>query len=151
MFAKFKAIVFSVLLLLLSACDRQDFTDAQGNQFGWDDFHGRWLVVNYWAEWCKPCLEEIPELNRLYQQHRDVNGTVLGINFDRLELAELKRQIEALDVQFPVLDADPQRKLDYLLPEVLPTTYIFDHEGQLAHKLVGPQTQASIEAYLEND
>lgn len=149
MFAKLKTIVFIVLLAQLAACERTEFTDAQGNSFGWEDFQGRWLVINYWAEWCKPCLEEIPELNQLYQRHRNDDATLLGINFDRLEPAELKRQIKALNVQFPVLQSDPERKLDYLLPEVLPTTYIFDREGQLAHKLVGPQTQASIEAYLE--
>ncbi|MCB1662054.1 MAG: TlpA family protein disulfide reductase [Pseudomonadales bacterium] len=151
MFAKLKKVVFILLLLQLIACSRTEFTDAQGNEFGWDDFRGRWLVINYWAEWCKPCLEEIPELNQLYQHHRNDSATVLGINFDRLDLAELRRQITALNVQFPVLQSDPEQKLDYLLPEVLPTTYIFDREGKLAHKLVGPQTQASIEAYLEDN
>lgn len=149
MFAKFKLGVAVFLAAVLAACGSADFTDAEGNEFGWDDFQGRWLVINYWAEWCKPCLEEIPELNQLYSQRKDTDTSVLGINFDRVAPEELLRQIEALNVQFPVLQSDPERQLDYLMPEVLPTTYIFDQQGQLAHKLVGPQTQESIEAFLE--
>lgn len=136
------------VVLLAGACSRSDFTDVEGNQFSWEDFQGRWLVINYWAEWCKPCAEEIPELNHLYRQGQDRDIHVLGVNFDRPDITELKRQIEALGVQFPVLYSDPDKKLDYLLPEVLPTTYIFNKEGKLAHKLVGPQTLASIEAHL---
>lgn len=158
MFAKLKGLVtlkapvallaLLCMVLLTTACSRSDFTDVEGNQFGWEDFQGRWLVINYWAEWCKPCAEEIPELNHLYRQGQDRDINVLGVNFDRPDMAELKRQIDALGVQFPVLYSDPDKQLDYLLPEVLPTTYIFNKEGKLAHKLVGPQTRASIEAHL---
>lgn len=149
MFAKLKPVLLILFLVSLAACSRTDFTDAQGNGFQWADFQDRWLVVNYWAEWCKPCLEEIPELNNLYHARSDEDTSVLGINFDELDLVELQRQVQALNVEFPVLHSDPEKKLAYLQPEVLPTTYIFDKQGQLMHKLVGPQTQASIERLLQ--
>lgn len=148
MIEKYKRVLFVLLVAVLAGCDKTEFVDAQGNEFGWQDFQGRWLVINYWAEWCKPCIEEIPELNSLYQARKNLDTDMLGINFDPLELTELKGQINALNVQFPVLFSDPDGKLDYLHPEVLPTTYVFDMEGQLRHKLVGPQTRASIEALL---
>lgn len=148
MFAKFKPVVLLLFLISLAACGRHDFTDARGNDFQWEDFQDRWLVVNYWAEWCKPCLEEIPELNELYHARAGADTNVLGIHFDQLELAELQRQIQALNVEFPVLHSDPEQKLAYLQPEVLPTTYIFDKQGQLMHKLVGPQTRTGIESLL---
>ncbi len=148
MIAKYKRVLFLLLIAVLVGCDKTEFADAQGNEFKWQDFQGRWLVINYWAEWCKPCIEEIPQLNSLYQARKNLDTDVLGINFDPLELAELKGQIKALNVKFPVLFSDPDGKLDYLHPEVLPTTYIFDMEGRLRHKLVGPQTQASIEVLL---
>jgi thiol-disulfide isomerase/thioredoxin len=138
--------VLTVLFLVISACSRPEFVDAQGKAFDWQDFHGQWLVVNFWAEWCAPCLEEIPELNRL---HEEAGLTVVGVNFDRPELTELKRQITALDVRFPVVFSERRERLAELTPQVLPTTYVFDQQGRLRHKLVGPQTRATIKAAME--
>ena len=102
-------------------------------------------MVNFWAEWCAPCLEEIPELNRL---HSTAGQRVLGVNFDHPPLAELQRQINALGVQFPVVHTEQKQRLQELTPQVLPTTYVFDPQGLLQHTLVGPQTQVSIEAVM---
>ncbi len=131
---------------LLSACGQPEFVDAEGNSFDWQDYNGQWLVVNFWAEWCAPCLEEIPELNRL---HNTENQRVLGVNFDRPELNELQRQISALGVQFPVIYSEQKQRLKELTPQVLPTTYVFDQQGKLLKTLVGPQTQQSIEIAMK--
>lgn len=131
---------------LLSACGQPEFVDAEGNSFDWQDYNGQWLVVNFWAEWCAPCLEEIPELNRL---HNTENQRVLGVNFDWPELTELQRQISALGVQFPVIYSEQKQRLKELTPQVLPTTYVFDQQGKLLKTLVGPQTQQSIEIAMK--
>lgn len=135
-----------LLMMLLSACSESEFVDSKGNEFDWQDFQGQWLVVNFWAEWCAPCREEIPELNQL---HQEPGQSVLGVNFDRPELAELERQIDALKVEFPVVQLERQQRLKDLTPQVLPTTYVFDQQGRLVKKLVGPQSQASIEAAIK--
>jgi len=132
----------------LSACGQPEFVDAEGNSTDWQDYNGQWLVVNFWAEWCAPCLEEIPELNQL---HRKVGQTVLGVNFDQPELAELQRQISVLAVQFPVIFSEQKQRLKELTPQVLPTTYVFNQQGELLKKLVGPQTQQSIEAAFDKN
>jgi len=131
---------------LLSACGQPEFVDAEGNSFNWQDYNGQWLVVNFWAEWCEPCREEIPELNRL---HNAENKSVLGVNFDRPELTELQRQISALAVQFPVIYSEQKQRIKELTPQVLPTTYVFDQQGELLKTLVGPQTRQSIEAAMK--
>jgi len=131
---------------LLSACGQPEFVDAEGNSFDWQDYKGQWLVVNFWAEWCAPCLEETPELNRL---HSAENQSVLGVNFDRPELAELQRQVSTLAVKFPVIYSEKKQRLKELTPQVLPTTYVFDQQGELLKTLVGPQTQQSIEAAMK--
>jgi len=61
--------------LLLVACADQDQTTT----FHSADYRGQWVVINYWAEWCKPCIKEIPELNGL---DRREGYRVLGANFD---------------------------------------------------------------------
>lgn len=136
----------AIILSLLTACNEPEFTGVDGQSFDWQDFEGQWLVVNFWAEWCAPCREEIPELNHL---HSETGQQVLGVNFDRPELAELQRQIKALDVQFPVVFSETKHRMKQLTPQVLPTTYVFDQQGQLLKTLVGPQTRQSILAAME--
>ena len=113
-----------------------------------DSYRGGWLVVNYWAEWCAPCREEIPELNALDAAREDVE--VIGVNFDALAPAELAPQAEALGIAFPVAVNDPGAVLGLTPPEVLPSTYLFDPEGRLVATLVGPQDEASLRAAIED-
>lgn len=117
-----------LLLLALSACSQQDAS-------------GDWTFINYWAEWCKPCIREIPELNRLNE--RD-GYRVLGVNFDGATGEDLEGQIAALGVAFPTLAEDPGSDLGLERPRVLPTTLVLAPDGSLRHVLVGPQTADSL-------
>ena len=99
-------------------------------------------MINYWAEWCKPCIKEIPELNRLAQQYPTIK--VLGVNFDGASGDELDRQIEKFGIAFPILATDPAAELGTSRPMVLPTTLILAPDGTLADTLVGPQTLESL-------
>lgn len=107
------------------------------------ELHGQWVVINYWAQWCKPCIEEIPELNTLDQKYDDV--TVLGVNYDGATGPDLQQQVQTLGVAFPTLEADPSGQLGVSRPVVLPTTFIINADGQLVTTLLGPQTLESLE------
>lgn len=102
---------------------------------------GSWLVINYWAEWCKPCIKEVPELNELNSQS---GITVLGVNFDGAEGDALAAQIAKLGIGFPTLPDDPATYLGSQRPEVLPTTLIINPDGELVDTLVGPQTLETL-------
>jgi thiol-disulfide isomerase/thioredoxin len=148
----FKMIQKSLLLLLfilLSACGKPDFIDSKGNNGKFSDFHGRWLVINYWAVWCKPCIEEVPELNRLAIQEKK-RVVVLGVDFTQSKNEKLEQSIEKLGIEFPVLTQDPSQLLDYDIPRVLPTTLIFNPQGKLHRTLLGPQTVASLLQAMTN-
>ena len=129
------------ILPLLAAC-----ADS-GNTASLSAYEGRKLVINYWAQWCKPCIKEIPELNELAAHHSDI--AVLGVNYDGLAGEELNAQIEALGIEFPTLAADPSAELGVPRPVVLPTTFIVDQSGTVIDTLLGPQTLASLQAALE--
>ena len=129
------------ILPLLAAC-----ADS-GNTASLSAYEGRKLVINYWAQWCKPCIKEIPELNELAAHHSDI--AVLGVNYDGLVGEELNAQIEALGIEFPTLAADPSAELGVPRPVVLPTTFIVDQSGTVIDTLLGPQTLASLQAALE--
>lgn len=112
------------------------------------DFEGRWVFVNYWAEWCAPCREEIPELNALQEEAGD-RVLVLGVNFDQLPVAVMGPQAEKLGIRFAVAAEDPRDLLGITLPEVLPSTYVFDPQGNQAGVLLGPQDLDQLRAAMQ--
>lgn len=134
--------------LLLAGCAEDMGVDQHGRKVTAGQLEGQWLVLNYWAEWCAPCRNEIPELNRLAEQVRGRPVQVLGVNFDALQGEALRKAAEALGVRFRVLAQDPAAR--YQLPgnPVLPVTYIVDDQGRLRERLLGEQTAAGLLARL---
>lgn len=137
----------AALALLGNACTPADFTYADGSSGRFSDWHGDWVLVNYWAEWCAPCRQEIPELNAL-DADDSLNVRVIGVNFDGLRDAELRDLVERMQIAFPVVIEDPNVPLGYERPGVLPTTFVIDPEGQVVDRLEGPQTHEMLEAAL---
>ncbi|WP_238152159.1 TlpA disulfide reductase family protein [Microbulbifer sp. A4B17] len=101
------------------------------------DISGKTLLVNYWAEWCKPCREEIPVLNQLAHSNKDI--VVIGINFDGLSVGEIQQQADKLGIEFPVLTVEPEGRWGQAKPEVLPSTFIIGPDGRWQKTLIGPQ------------
>lgn len=141
--------VLSILLACLSlvGCSSEpSFRVADGSSIRFSDLHGEWVVLNYWAEWCAPCREEIPELNELRQQgsQRGVEIRVLGVNYDGLEGADLNSVMQRMEIEFPVLVDDPRENFRIGRAEVLPMTVVIDPKGTVQAVLVGPQTAESL-------
>lgn len=137
---------FSAILLLLAfgGCSKPDVAVTGGS---WEDWEGKWLVVNYWAEWCAPCRKEIPELNELHHQSEDV--IVLGVNFDGLQGQALADLSKEMGIEFPVLEEDPAGRWEQPRPTVLPSTFIIAPDGEFRDVLVGPQTYESLARAVE--
>ena len=130
-----KHIISTFVLIALAGCS------ASKQQFQGDS----WTVVNYWAVWCKPCREEIPELNEL---NKDADVQVLGVNFDRKTGDELAVDSKTLGLDFSNIE-DPSQALGVKRPSVLPTTLVISPEGEVEAVLVGPQTAATILAIVK--
>ena len=105
---------------------------------------GSWRVVNYWAIWCTPCREEIPELNRLAKREDVI---VLGVNFDAKRGESLVEDSAELGIRFPTID-DPSRLFGIARPDKLPTTLVIDPDDNIVATLVGPQTEESLEKII---
>ena len=147
LYYKSKYFFLTYLILILSSCSEPDYRLVDGSSGKLDDFLGRWLIVNYWADWCPPCIKEMPELENFYNDNED-RALVLTYNFDRLEGEELQSQIIRFGVNVPSILTDPGILFGWEAPPSLPATYIINPEGILIHTLIGPQTQESLEALI---
>lgn len=140
----------AVLVLLAASCapDQQvEFADGTRTQMShWEN---RWLVINYWAEWCAPCRHEIPQLNALHRTRVEHGVVVLGVNWDGLGGTKLNEVIDRMSVGFPTLVIDPYQQFGYERAQQLPVTVLINPAREVYEVLIGPQTQKSILGVIE--
>ena len=140
-----KQLLTLVALLALVGCQQQapEFWDVEGGGHRFDELRGQPLVVNYWATWCAPCIREIPELNEFAEEQAG-KVAVWGVNYDEPVGEEQARQVAKMKITFPVFRDNPSQSLGVEVPQVLPTTLVFDAQGKLLATLVGPQTRETL-------
>jgi cytochrome c biogenesis protein CcmG/thiol:disulfide interchange protein DsbE len=108
------------------------------------DLRGKVVLLNFWASWCPPCLEETQSLNILQQNIAPRGGVVLGISVDEDKDAYEKFLVDN-HVIFPTYrDATKKTATDYGT-SMFPETYLIDRDGRLVRKIVGPQDWQSVE------
>jgi len=137
-------VLVSCLFLAVTACSRKAAELENPLPVNHDN---KFYFINYWAEWCKPCREEIPELNHFLKANAP-QVEVFGVNFDGALGADLLRQEAQLGVEFPTLVADPASFLGLSRPTGLPVTVVLDRNGTVTHQLEGEQTQQTLEQIL---
>ncbi len=113
----------------------------------WDQaaLEGQVVVVNFWATWCRPCLEEIPELAEVHDRYGDRGVVVLGVMMDRPGEEELEAFIDDTGLNYPVVPADQDIVRAFGYPDLLPTTYVYGRAGEreLSHQGVVTADQLS--------
>lgn len=142
---RLRLILFlAAALISLAGCGHRGVpTTDPAVSFSPNEKTDHWTVINYWAKWCAPCREEIPELNTFASQHAKA-VRVLGVNYDGLQGEALAADIEALAIAFPVLLSDPHKELGITRPTALPATVIISPAGLVTDILLGPQTERSL-------
>jgi thiol-disulfide isomerase/thioredoxin len=141
----FRLLAIAMLLILLSMAQGCSDSSKQYTDAGLPVVDGKhWLLINYWAIWCKPCLQEIPHLNDFASKHAD-KAIVYAVNYDGVEGAELDSQASQLNIRYSILRTDPAVHFGYARAQVLPATYIITPDGELKDTLYGPQTVESLE------
>lgn len=126
------------------------FHDATGRFISHSEFKNKWIIVNYWADWCDSCIEEIPELNNFYRNNQDHNILIFGVNYDRLPNPVLRQAIKKTGILFPVLQEDPADLWRFGEITALPTTFIINPDGDVVRKIIGPNTEQSLLKIVHN-
>ncbi len=144
---RFKRLIIALLSLLCVTAASADamFEDMNGKTTLFSDLQGKWVLINYWASWCKTCIEEIPQINHFYKNHKNNDLALFAVNYDALPLEKQQKLIRKLNILYPSLKEDPSMELELGDIRGLPATFIFNPQGQLSMTLYGGQTVKSLE------
>ncbi|MEZ5541654.1 MAG: TlpA disulfide reductase family protein [Pseudomonadota bacterium] len=142
-------LIATLFTATVQAAEAVDFTlpGLDGKPVSLSDYRGKWVIVNYWATWCPPCLEEIPDLVDLYEQNSE-RLVVLGVNYEEVNEDYLRQFVESHMVSYPVMRMDPLPVTPLGPVTGLPTTYIISPEGVRTARQEGPVTRDAIEQYI---
>ena len=120
-----------------------DISDTQGRRHRLAEAQGRWVVVNFWATWCVPCLQEIPEIAEFARAHPRV--VVIGVAMDAENPAKVKQFAQKTGHDYPLVLADDAVEKQLGDPKALPTTRIYDPTGKLVYDRPGRVSVKSLE------
>ena len=133
-------------LLLLFACQKNDIEVFNGSNTNLDKLKGNWIVINYWADWCAPCIKEIPELNDFANENKDI--LVFTFNFDELEQEDLAPVAKKFNIEVPSLVTHPRDIWGIQTPPAVPATFFINPDGELSLSLFRPQTKDALNSIL---
>lgn len=119
-----------------------------GKTFNLAEHRGQWVVVNFWATWCGPCIKEMPELDELDHAREDI--VVLGLAFEDTTPEDLKRFLKTRPVGYPIAPVDVYAPpAAFPVPKGLPTTHLIAPDGSLRESFIGPVTRADLEKMID--
>jgi thiol-disulfide isomerase/thioredoxin len=143
-------ILFCLLLSLSTGIHAKGFTftDHTGTKLTLSDYKGKWVVINFWATWCPPCLKEIPDLVSLYQSRGDV--MVIGVAMDYSDPKTVLKYVKSMSIPYPIVLGDRKIAAQIGPLSMLPTTYVFDPSGNPSVYKVGLVSRESLEEFMRD-
>lgn len=143
-------LVISVLYAVTTSAEPVDYSlpDVHGKEHSLADYRGKWVVVNYWATWCPPCQEEIPDLVEFHDRHKDDDAVVIGINFEDIGEEQLSAFVDSFLISYPILRSEPLAETPLGSIPGLPTTFIIAPDGSPVARQVGPVTGKQLDDYI---
>ena len=142
MFAMKQRIIQLFCLLIIISCQNNDIDIYNGSDTSIDKLNGNWIVINYWADWCAPCIKEIPELNEFASENDDL--LVYTFNFDQLDEEDLAPIAEKFNIQVPSLITHPRDIWGIQTPPAVPATFFINPKGKIVLSLFRPQTKDAL-------
>ena len=147
--SKILIVFLSIFSTSLFAVD-MELKKMDGTIDNLSQYKGKWVIVNYWATWCPPCIEEMPELQAFHDDHKDKDGVVIGINSEDVSNEKLSQFLEDYFITYPSYVSKPAYNTALGKLPGLPTTFVISPKGNLEAQQVGGVTQEMIENFINN-
>ena len=119
-----------------------EIDDSNAQQLLIEESMARPVVVDFWADWCAPCIKEIPELNEFASENKDLK--VYTFNFDQLEIDDLEPIANRFNILVPSLITHPRDIWGIQTPPAVPATFFINPNGELSLSLFRPQTKDEL-------
>ncbi len=148
--AELKAIEARLMLKEGSPAPDFNLPVLGGGEASLSALKGKVVVVNFWATWCPPCIQEMPVLNELYETYRDQGVEVLGLSLDEEGLPITKPFVEKLGVSYPIVESDRKTYQAYGNILTIPHTFVVGRDGTVTKRFVNNQTKAAFEAAIQS-
>src|SRR5574340_29171 len=150
--ASLRGLLLGLLLVLPLSAGAAGFSleDLQGNVHRLEDYRGKWVLVNFWATWCPPCLSEIPELSSLHDAHKGKDLVVIGIAIDSGSSRKVADFSRAHGISYPVVMGNQKISRQIGEFDVLPTSFLYSPNGEQVSYQAGEVTSESVETYINN-
>jgi thiol-disulfide isomerase/thioredoxin len=150
-----RCICFLFLTLLAGAASAATATKPalvvatlDGGKFDLAKQSGKWVIVNFWATWCSPCLKELPDISAFVAAHKG-KVAAIGLDYEDTDKADVEKFLKAHPLSYPVAQVDindPPKDFD--TPKGLPNTYVIAPDGHVAKTFLGPITTKDLEAAI---
>jgi thiol-disulfide isomerase/thioredoxin len=125
-------------------------TDTKGVMFTEKNTRGKYLVINFWATWCTPCLKEIPAFVKFYKENSD-HVEILGLDFEPVDLEIINDYVGRFSINYPIVLYNEDNDSEYSnFGEIIgmPTTQIYSPEGELLHTFMGEITIDDLSKFI---
>jgi len=113
-------------------------------------YQGKWVIVNYWATWCPPCLEEVPDLVAFYDARKDKDVMVIGVALQYEDKKEVLAFADDMLMSYPIVLGDERVVKQIGSADVLPTTFIYNPRGELVKVKRGLVTRQYLETVTQS-
>jgi len=127
--------------------------DINGNIHTQKDSNGKYLIINFWATWCTPCLKEIPDFVEFYANNSD-SVEILGLNYEPVNIEAINAFSERFNIDYPIILYGGGNEAEYAKFGNLvgmPTTLIYSPDGELLHTFIGKIGIKELEKFIPTD